>query len=110
MKIKRLHLYLTRNAFGSHNAKSRTKLRWEIGTSDRALRQMINTLRTQHNSLIISTSDRKGYFIMDRTNPVDINIAKHYIAENKHRINELHKLIKPVADVIFPEGQLRMTI
>ena len=64
-----------------------------LGCDERGARAVIHEVAIRVP--VISTSDKKGYRVADRTKPHDVKEAKHAMLENEKRADEILKRNAP---------------
>jgi len=104
--MNKLTFFFENFAQGYENAVTILELQKRMGCSNRMARMAIQELRLA-GVPIISVSSRRGYFLATQDER-DKSLARQFIAETKHRIGELHKLIKPVRKYLANKNQLQL--
>ena len=93
--------------------KSRTMTKADVmdflGCDERGARAFIHEVAIRVP--VISTSDKKGYRVADRTKPHDVKEAKHAMLENEKRADEILKRNAPLKEFFRQiESNERVTV
>jgi len=104
--MNKLTFFFENFAQGYENAVTISELQNRMGCSNRMARMAIQELR-QFGVPIISVSSRRGYF-MATPDERDKALARQFIAETKHRIGELQKIMKPIRRYLANKNQLQL--